>query len=85
MKISEPESSITKGSENHDKVIPVSDHIIPQTMSECDPISRIRKDMQDTRREIPAYADPIYRPPPEPTEVPLQVIPRKITDINALE
>ena len=58
-------------------------------MSECDSISRTirRKGMQDTRREIPAYADPIYSPPPKPTEIPLQVIPRKLMDldINALE
>ena len=33
-------------------------------MSEHDSISRTirRKGMQDIRREIPAYADPIYRP-----------------------
>ena len=36
--------------------------------------------MQDIRREIPANADPIYRPPPTPTEMPLQVIPGKLTD-----
>ena len=41
--------------------------------------------MQDTRKEIPAYADPIYRLPPKPTDIPLQVIPRKIMDINTLE
>ena len=35
-------------------------------MSECDLISKTitRKDMQDIRREIPAYADPFYRPHP---------------------
>ena len=59
---------ITKGSEHHDKVIPVANYTIPQTMSEHDSISRTirRKGMQDTRREIPAYADPIYRPPLKP-------------------
>ena len=43
--------------------------------------------MQDVRREIPAYADPIYRPPPKPTEMPLQVTPRKLmdSDSNILE
>ena len=41
--------------------------------------------MQDTRREIPAYADTIYRHPSKPTEIPLQVIPRKITYIDALD
>ena len=38
--------------------------------------------MQVTRKEIPAYADPIYRPPPTPTEIPLQVIPRKLKDLD---
>ena len=58
-------------------------------MSELDSLSRTitRKGMQDIRREIPAYADPFYRPPPKPDEIPTQVIPRKIldTDIDTLE
>ena len=39
------------------------------------------------RREIPAYADPIYRLPLKPTEMPSQVIPRKNpdSDIDTLE
>ena len=39
------------------------------------------------RREIPAYAEPLYRPPPKPTEISSEVIPRKIpySDIDALE
>ena len=43
--------------------------------------------MQDIRGEIQAYADPFYRPPPKPTEIPTQVIPRKIldSDIDLLE
>ena len=41
--------------------------------------------MQDTRREIPAYADPVYRPSSKPIKIPFQVIPRKITDIDVLE
>ena len=42
--------------------------------------------MQDFRREIPAYTDQIYQPPPKPTEIPTQVTPRKIpeSDIDAL-
>ena len=53
-------------------------------MSEFDSISRTirRKGMQDFRREIPAYADPICRPTPNPTEIPLQVILRKFTDLD---
>ena len=55
-------------------------------MSEHDSISRtIRKCMQYIRREIPAYIGPIYRPPPKTTEMPLQVIPRKIMDIDTLD
>ena len=53
-------------------------------MSEYDSISRTikRKAMQDTRREIPAYADPLYRPPSKPTEISLQEIPRKLRDLD---
>ena len=53
-------------------------------MSECDSISRTirRKGIQDTRREISVYADPIYRPSPKSTEIPLWIIPRKLTDVN---
>ena len=57
-------------------------------MSEDDSISRTikRKTIQDTRRDIPAYAHPLYRPHPKPTEIPLQEIPQKFmdsdTDIN---
>ena len=58
-------------------------------MSEHDLVSRTirRKGIQDTRREVPAYVDPIYRPPPKPIEIHLQVIPRKImgSDIDALK
>ena len=58
-------------------------------MSEHESISRtIRsKGIQDIRNKIPAYADPICRPPPKPTEIPFQVIPRKLTnlEIDALE
>ena len=43
--------------------------------------------MLDIRREILAYADPIYRPPPKPTEIPTQVMPKKIlqSDIDVME
>ena len=53
-------------------------------MSEHDLISRTirRKGMHDVRRGIPAYADPIYKPLPKPTEIPLQVIPRKLMDLD---
>ena len=43
--------------------------------------------MHDIREEIPAYVDPIYRPPPKPSETLTQVIPRKLpdSDIDTLE
>ena len=72
LKVSIPQSSIIPESlGHHDKVIPVSNYTIPQTMSEYDSISRTirRKGIKDIRREILAYADPIYRPPPKPTEI----------------
>ena len=64
-KVSTPENSGL-----HHKVIPIPDYTIPQTMPELDSTSRAirRKGMQDVRREIPAYADAIYRPPPKPAE-----------------
>ena len=84
LKISTPEIS-----GHPDKVIPVSNYTIPQTMSECDSVSRTirRKGMQDIRREIPSYADAIYRPHPKLNEIPRQVTPRKIleSEINTLE
>ena len=43
--------------------------------------------MQEYRREIPGYADPIYRSPPKQTEIPTQVTPKTIlgSDIDTLE
>ena len=86
-KVSIPESSIIpKYLAHQDKGIPVSDYTIPQTMSECDSISRTirRKGMWDIRREIPAYVDPIYMPPRKLTEIPLCVIPRKLMDLDSV-
>ena len=58
-------------------------------MSEVDSISRTigRKSMLNIRMEFPAYAGPIYRPSPMPTETPTKVIPKKIpvSDIDTLE
>ena len=78
MKISVPESL-----QLHNKVIPVPDYTIPQTRSRDDSISGAikRKTIQDTRGKIPVYADPNYRPPPKPTTIPLQEIPRRIADL----
>ena len=43
--------------------------------------------MQEIRKEIPDYADPIYKSPPKPTEISTQVTPKKImnSDIDAFE
>ena len=38
--------------------------------------------MQDTRSEILAYTDPIYRSTPKPTEIPLHKIPIKLMDLD---
>ena len=38
--------------------------------------------MQDIRWEKPVCADPIYRPPPKPMEIPTQIIPRKTSDLD---
>ena len=60
------------------------DYIIPQTRSGSNLNSRMvkRKTIQDISREIPMYTDPIYRPPPKPTEIPLQEITRKLMDLD---
>ena len=81
LKVSILESAIIpESSGNHDKVNPVSNYTIPQTMSEYDSFSRTikRKGIQDLRREITAYADPFYRPPPKLTEISKQVTQKKI-------
>ena len=31
---------------------------------------------------IPMYPDPIYRPPPKPTEIPIQEVPRNLSDLD---
>ena len=58
--------------------------MIPKTRSGDDSNSRTvkRKTIQHISREIPAYTDPIYRPPPKPSEIPLQEIPRKLMDLD---
>ena len=33
-------------------------------------------------RDIPAYSDPIYRPPPKPAEIPLQEPPKKLRKLS---
>ena len=58
--------SVLESSQLHDKFIPVPNYIIPQTRSGDVSTSRRikRRTIQDTSREIPVYADPIYSPPP---------------------
>ena len=79
LKVPVPDSS-----QIHDKFIPVPDYIIPITRSRDDSNSRMvkRKTIQDISWDIPTYSDPIYRPPPEPIEMPLQEIPRKLMDLD---
>ena len=62
----------------HDKITPIPDYAIPQTGSSDDSNCRMvkRKTIQDVNREIPMYPDPIYRPPPKPTEIPIPEVPR---------
>ena len=38
--------------------------------------------IQNISRKIPAYTDPIYRPPPKPAEIPFQEILRKLRDLD---
>ena len=39
-------------------------------------------EIQDVRREKPAYADPIYRPLQKPTDIPMYPILRKTLDLD---
>ena len=76
-----PERSV----KHRDQVVQVPKFIVPKIVSEHvkktlsldNPIikSKTRNEMQDIRREKPAYADSIYRPPPKTTEIPTQIIP----------
>ena len=79
MKVPVPDSS-----QIHDKFIPVPTYIIPQTRSRDDSNSRTnnRNMIQNISREFPPYTDPIYRPPPKPTEITLQEILRKLMDLD---
>ena len=74
---------IPEKSSIHDKAIPIPDYAIPQTRSRDDSGSRMvkRKTIQDISREILMYPDLIYRPTPKPTEIPLQEIPRNLSDL----
>ena len=55
---------------------------VKKTLNPDDPITRskTRNEMQDIRREKSAYADWMYRPPPNPTEIPTQIVPWKTWD-----
>ena len=63
----------------------IPDHAIPQTGSSDDSSSRMvkRKTIQDINREIPMYWDPIYRPSPKPTEIPIQEVPMNLSDFDS--
>ena len=60
------------------------DNVIPQTGSRHDSNSRMvkRKTNQDIGWEIPTYPDQNYRSPSKTNEIPLQEIPRKLTDLD---
>ena len=55
------------------KITPTPHYTIPKTRSSDDSSSRMvkRKTIQDVSKEIPMYADPTYRPPPKPVELPI--------------
>ena len=69
LRVTMPESSRI-----HDKNTPIPDYTIPQIRSRDD--SGYRKTIQDMSRDIAIYPDPIYRPLPKPTEIPIQEITR---------
>ena len=75
---------ISESSSIHDKVIPIPDYTIPQTRYGDDSSSRMvkRKPIQDISREILRYQDPIYRLPPNSTEIPMPEVPRNLSDLD---
>ena len=42
---------------------------------------KTRNEILDIRKEKPAYADPMYRPPPKPTEISTEISPRKTSNL----
>ena len=68
----------------HDKIIPIPEYTVPQTRSGDDSSSRKvkRKTIQDISGEIPRYPDPIYRTLPKPMEIPIQEVPRNLSDYD---
>ena len=50
-----------------------------------DPITRskTRNEIQGIKKEKPAYADPIYRHPSKPIEIPTHLIPRKTSHLDS--
>ena len=74
----------SESSSIQDKMTPVPHYAIPQTRSSDDPSSRMvkRKLIQDVNGEIPRYQDPVYRPPPKLTEIPIQEIPKNLSDFE---
>ena len=63
----------------HNKYIPV-----PQTRSRAHlkPKTVNRESIRKISRDFLPYADPIYRFPPKPAEIPLQETLRKLTDLD---
>ena len=82
--IEQPTFPIPVSSSSHDKIIPIPDYAVPQTRSRHDSSSRMLKSktIQDIRREISMYQDPIYRPSPKPTEIPIQEVPRYLSNLD---
>ena len=75
---------IPERSSIHDKIVPIPDYAIPQTRAGDDSSLKMvkRKTIQDISREIQIYPDPISRPPPKPTEIPSQEVPRNVLDLD---
>ena len=69
---------------NHKSPDTDTGYAIPKTGSRDDSGSRMikRKTIQDMNKEFPLYPDPVYRPPPKAAEIPLQEVPRNLSDLD---
>ena len=68
----------------HDKITPMPDYAIPQARSSDGLGSGMGKGkiIQDISRETPRYPDPLYKPPPKPTEIPIPEVPTNLSDFD---
>ena len=76
--VEQPQIPVPKTSRIQDKIVPVPDYATPHIRSRDESGSRRvnRKSIQDINRELHAYPDPTYRPPPKLVKSLMPEVPR---------